>query len=474
MINTEDNHTAPASPPPPKAAAVRSSSPGAHVLSEFERLLTQPGCPSCRHVAETERSFFSWFEIESHTTSEMQAQLRAAMGMCPPHERRLLERPGEGHVMTIVMREALAGARLAMRGEAQTGPCPACDSANFAARHARRLLFDGLRDPAIARLYAEHQGICLVHLLDALPETDRGALKVLAERLLGSLYEGSGFALVELLAGADADAPRRAMWQERLPRLSSTGSTVERLSERMEIDACPVCLAVGVTERDYLHWFLARSTDNDTSLDTEPGELCPTHLHDLALADPPVAFKQGVARKRTARIAQLERLLARLAQTPAPERRRRRTVPDGLDVVRGEMLARPHCSACHVRDGVERAQQDLVALSLGLAATRDQYERGHGLCARHARQVPDGPTARAARHHADARLALIAWEVQETARKYAWAFRHEASGPERDGWLRGMGQIDGRVFEGGPAPIGEHDTPLMADEMRESNGDGNH
>ena len=46
------------------------------------------------------------------------------------------------------------------------------------------------------------------------------------------------------------------------------------------------------------------------------------------------------------------------------------------------------------------------------------------------------------------------WEVEETARKYAWAYRHETSGPERDAWLRAMAQIDGRVFEGGPAPNG--------------------
>jgi len=435
VISTDDSQTTQEAP---------------RILSELEKLLTEPGCPTCRHVAATERSFFSWFEIESHTTSEVQAQLRAAMGMCPAHARRLIEDLGGGHVMTIVMREALAGARLALRGEAQIGPCPACEAAAFSTRHGRTLLVDGLRDPALARLYAEHDGVCLEHLLGALAVADPSTIKMLVERMLTSLQERTGAALVGLLAGADADASRRAMWRERLPQLSTVGSTVERLDERLEIDACPVCLAAGIAGRDYLHWFLARSAQDDPSLTTDPGELCAVHLNDVALAAPSAALEHAVERKRAIRVAQLERFLARLPQAPAAERRRRRSSVDLLEGIRDELLTPPHCSACHAREGVERTQQDLVVLSLGLAPTRDRYERGHGLCARHARQVPDGPATRVARHHAEARLGLIAWEVHETARKYAWAFRHETAGPESDGWLRGMAQIDGRVCEGGP------------------------
>lgn len=443
------------------------------MLSEFERLLTEPGCPSCRYIAEVERSFFSWFEIESHTVSEVQAELRAAMGMCPVHARRLLESVGEGPIMTIVMREALAGARVVIRGEAQVETCPACAAAGSAADYARRLLLDGLQDPALGRLYAEHSGVCLVHLLDALAVADPTALKMLAERFLESLYDIGGAALVELLAGADPDAPRRSMWRERLPQLPSRGSTIERLGERLEIDACPVCAATGIAGRDYLHWFVRHSAQDDPSLGTDPGELCATHLHDVAQADPSVAWNYAAQRKRKIRIAQLERFLASLAHTPIPERRRRRSNPDVLEGIRGELLATPHCSACHARDGVERAQHDLVVRSLGLTAVRERYEHGHGLCVRHARQVPDSPAARVVRHHAGARLAVIAWEVQETARMYAWAFRHERGGPERAGWLRGLAQIDGRVFEGGVAPVGEHEMHHREEETGEAGGDGN-
>ncbi len=452
-MTTDDRQTTESSPP---TARLRQGEPG-HVLSEFERLMTEPGCPSCRHVAEIERSFFSWFEIESHTSAEVQAQLRAAMGMCPAHARRLLGGVGEGHVMTIVMREALAGARLALRPDAQIGPCPACESVAFGTRHAGTLLIDGLRDPALARLYAEHDGVCLVHLLDALPKADTSTVKILAERLLGSLYDRGGMSLVGVLAGLDADAARRATWREQLPELATTGSTVERLNERLELDACPVCLAAGIAGRDYLEWLLRHSAEDDPSLDTDPGEFCARHLHDVALADPSNARNRAVERKRASRIAQLERFLSRLPHAPTAERRRRRSGPDALEAIRAELLAPPHCTACHARDGVERAQHDLVVASLGLVTVRDRYERGHGLCIRHARQVSDGPVGRVVRQYADARLAVIAWEVHETARKYAWANRHEPSGPERDGWLRGLSQIDGQVFDGNEASVNRGD-----------------
>ena len=460
-MDTDDRDTRQDTPSPAGTGVIGVARSGRsevrHVLSELERLLAEGACPVCRHVAATERSFFSWFEIESYSSSAVQAQLRAAMGMCPAHARRLIDGLGESHIMTIVMREALAGARSVLRDDAQIGACAACTAVGSGCGHARRSLLDGLQDPSLVRLYTEHDGICLVHLLDAVPFAPAPTLKLLAERLLETLTEGAGAALVGMLASADPDAPRRAVWRDRLPELPVTGSTVERLGDRLQIDACPVCLAAGVAVRDYLRWFIAHSADGDPSLGNDPGELCATHLHDVALANPAVASKQAAAHKRAARIAQLQLLLARLADLPATPRRGRRGPGDGLEDARRHLLASPYCAACHAREGIQRAQHDLLAASLALPTLRERYERSHGLCVRHARQLADGPTARFARQHADARTAVFAWEVQETARKYAWAYRHETDGPERRGWLRGLAQIDGRVFDGGPPPIAENE-----------------
>ena len=320
-----------------------------HVLSEFERLLTERACPVCRYVADTERSFFSWFEIESYSSSAVQAQLRAGMGMCPAHARRLIDGLGEGHIMTIVMREALAGARSVLRDDTQIGSCAACAAVASGSTRARSFLLDGLQDPSLVRLYAEHEGICLVHLLDAAPVAPAATLKMLTERLLESLNENAGPGLIGLLAGSDPDAPRRALWRDRLPELPAAGSTVERLSDRLQIDACPVCLAAGVAGHDYLRWFIGHAAEGDSSLSNDPGELCATHLHDVALADPGVASNQAADHKRAARIAQLGLLLGRLADMPTAPRRSRRGTSDPLDDARRHLLTSPYCSACHAR-----------------------------------------------------------------------------------------------------------------------------
>ena len=413
-------------------------------------MLRTPGCPACRYVDEAERSYFSWLQIESFSVAEVQARLRAGMGMCPVHSRRLVEEVGEGHMMTIVMREALAGARRRLRDELAPGPCPACEAVAFGAQRARQMVLDGLSDPARARLYFEHGGICLVHFLDAVPVLERDALGSLAERVLRSLAESEDSGLVALLGGVDHDARRRAHRRVQLAEPTNAGSTVEQLCARLEIEACPVCLSTGLAERRYVRWHVEQTAQNDPSLRNDPGELCAAHLHDLALADRALAA-QAVEHKRAARMGRLTRLLGRLGEIPEPAHRGRGAV-DELDAVRQELLTTPYCPACNARDAVDRSQLDLVVAALGLSPARDRYERSHGLCVHHSLQVPDGQAARLARRHLDGRLGVLAWEMGETARKYAWAYRHESNGHEQSAWLRALAQIDGRVFEGGPAP----------------------
>ena len=420
------------------------------VLSEFERLLREPGCPACRYLAEAERSFFSWLRIESFSVAEVQARLRAGMGMCDVHSRRLIEDFGEGHVMTIIAREAIAGARQRLRDEGEPGPCPACDAVGFGGQRARQLVVDALADPATARAYSEHDGVCLAHFLEAAPRVDASTLTLMTDRLLATLRAPDSAAIVALLAGEDPDVDRRAAARRRLPEGTSAGSTVDGLCGRLGVAACPVCLSAGLAERGYIRWFLERTVENDPSLDNDPGELCRAHLHDLARADRPLAAA-AIEHKRSSRAAQLERLRSRLAELSPPGRRGRRGGVD-LDAVREEVVTKAYCPACNARDGIESAQLELVDAALALPGVRDLYERSHGLCVRHALQASDGHAARLARRHANARLGVLGWEVHETARKYAWAFRHETSGSERDAWLRALAQINGRVFEGGPAP----------------------
>lgn len=444
-----------------EATAVGPPEPGAdgaHVLSELERLLRKPGCPACHYVEEIERSFFSWLQIESFSVAEVQARLRASVGMCPVHSRRLVEEIGEGHVMTIVVREALAGARQRAREELEPGSCPACDAIAFGAQRARQMVLGGLSDPARAREYSDHPGICLAHFLDAAPQLERSTLEPMARRLLRSLADTDDGAVVALLGGTDPDAARRARWRECLPEPSTDRSTVAGLVRRIEIEACPVCLSTGLGDRDYVAWHAERVAQGDRSLRNDPGELCSAHLHDLALADRALAAP-AIEHKRVTTIGKLERLLRRLADMPEPSRRGRRTTDEELDTARHEIATRPYCPACNARGAIEQSQLALVGAALALPTVRECYERSHGLCLRHAVQIFDVQAARLARRHVDARLGALAWEVGETARKYAWAYRHESSGHEQHAWLRALAQIDGRVFEGGAAPAGIPRSP---------------
>jgi hypothetical protein len=427
------------------------------VRTEFEHLLAAGGCPVCAHVVEAERSFFSWFEIEYHASAGVQAQLRAALGMCPAHSRRLVEDIGAGPIMSIVMREALAGASRALRDEVPAGSCPACEAASGGADYARHTLHGAVHDAGNAGLYREHVGVCLPHMLDSAETADAWILTLLSEQLLGSLRQVDGADSEQLLAGTDLDAPRRAHWRDLVDRQEDSAATISGLTRSLTTEACPICLAAGAAERRYLQWFGDRAGERDASLGTDPGRFCSEHLHDLALVDRGAAHTVA-DRIRPTIINELERLLDQLSVVRSATGRRRRSGSDELGRARGVMLTPRPCPACHARAGVERSQLDLLTAALALAPVRRHYEDCHGLCVRHAMRVSAGPAAQLVKRHADARVAVLAWEVQERARKYAWSSRHERIGPEHDAWQRALKQIDGRVFAGGRAPAGPGPT----------------
>jgi hypothetical protein len=422
------------------------------LLSEFESILREPGCPICHQAAEAERNFFCWFEIESFSTAETQSRLRAAMGMCPAHSRRLIQTVGAENVLNIAAREAVAGARQILGSELQADRCPVCEAVAFTSERACAVLLRALNDGVNQRLYREREGICLVHLARIAQTAEISTLAVLAEHLLDALSKGDAQSTLRLLAGSDHDAPLRARWRERLPHESVAGSTVEQLTARVKIGACPACLSIGTAKRDYLQWFVERAQEDDPSLQSDPGEFCPAHLHDLASLNGAGATL-AIERKRTTRMRELRDMRERLVERRATARRGRRIRSDGPGGAAEELLSAHHCAACHAVESVGRSQLDLVTAALAVAPVRERYERSHGLCVRHVTAINGAQSADLVKRHLDARLGVLAWEVQETARKYAFAYRHEPTGPEQGAWLRALAQVDGRVFEGAPAVL---------------------
>ncbi len=422
------------------------------MLSEFESILRLPGCPVCHQAGEAERNFFSWFEMESFSTAEMRARLRDSMGMCPAHSRRLIETVKAENVVNVVAREALAGGQQLLGGRVQPEQCPICEAVAFASEHACGVLLRGLIEPASERLYREHEGICLVHLLQTASSAEASTLRVLADHVIETLSEADADSTLRLLAGCDDDSRLRARWRERLPDEPTGSSSAELLTARLEVESCPVCLSAHSAERHYLQWFVERAAEGDPSLRSDSGEFCRTHLHDVAFPDA-AAADLAIERKRSTRAREVRALRDQLAELPATARRGRRARSDDPEGALAELLSGHYCPVCHAVEGIERSQFELLAASLALTPVRERYERSHGLCVRHSMWIGPAQPAELVKRHLGARLSVLAWEVQETARKYAFAYRHEMNGPEQNAWRRALVQIDGGVLQGGPAAV---------------------
>lgn len=99
---------------------------------------------------------------------------------------------------------------------------------------------------------------------------------------------------------------------------------------------------------------------------------------------------------------------------------------------------------------VENRQIKLLLVLQGDPSFQGRFAESNGTCALHALDIASrggSPAQALTRVHG---LRLI-WELEEVARKGAWAARHEARGPEFSVWYRAASSIDGRVFLGGPA-----------------------
>ena len=435
------------------ATASRSVKPqpaASGLQGELVGLLRMDACPACQFLDNAERSFFAWFVNENHASATVQTQLRASMGTCPAHSRRLIEEPGAGPVVTTVVREALAGARACLRGELTVGPCPACTSLSRSAGDVARLLADGLRREGSLRAYSEHRGICLDHLSAFADIAAPELMTAIVQRLLRSLRQLDAAAMLTVLACADRDGPRRARWRTGLPDIEGSHSTIAKLREELRVDACPVCLAGGVGERRYLEWHQQASYTRDTSVRLSPGEMCSAHLHDLALCDDGAA-RNAIDRKRVATMRALELLLAEMPATPQATKRRHGTDRAMSRQVQHILSPLHQCPACRARSTAELRQAELLDAAIALPEIRTAYESSHGLCVRHATRLSAGATAHIAHGVVDARLAVLQWELDEIRRKYAWECRHEPAGAEQDAWLRGLAQIDGRILVGSPA-----------------------
>ena len=459
--------------------------------SALLRDLAEPGCPACRRGAWSEDRYEFGFIYEHHGDRYTLAHLRASLGFCAAHTRRLLRRHEAQWVMPLVYAEVVRAARedLGPRSTAPAvRPCPMCESQGQVAGAFLRALVVALRDPHVAETYEKSDGLCLPHLCNALRDRDHTATVVLVRAFGTRLRQATDPGLVlRCLAGRDDDRPARHDQRLRLQRVAVANAApapvdvLGGLRDRFGTDACPICLVGALAEAQFLTWLATEFLTSASSLTVEGLWLCPGHLHDLA--DLNAASGAAVARHQQEEVgAELARLEARLQTLPpagplarvlfvrallrdreAPPRRRWAELRRGAAALVAsrrssvaaslEPLTRPRrCAACSAWVTAEERVGSLLGAAIEDGQTARVYEGSHGICVRHAYQLKGHPWAGPVVAVLRARLAVLGWELDEIRRKSAWAERWDATGPESGAWLRAPGHLDGRVFLGAPAP----------------------
>ncbi len=405
--------------------------PSTLALGSAAELLTRPGCPACRYVAEAGDRYLAWFALEAHGDPVTITRLCASLGTCGRHTRALMGQPGAAARLTAVYRYLLQAAegRLAGPGRQRLAACPACEHDQDAAGRALDTLLGELPDAGVRGRYQELGGLCWPHVRAAADvRGHRRAAAWIAQVAAASTADRRA-GLDVLAGGPDHDAELRARLRAALPP-----------DGRLEPGTCRACLAAARAELTELT-VLVRSAGSGDAPRLELC-LCPAHVRDAALAS------GSDAATFTDWQAECQALgLARLAQPSAWRR--------GGGARAGWLRARPApatdhgCPVCHAQE--QAARQELRGYR-GRPPAALAHVGAPPLCVRHvlALRAADPAAATAAAAASAAHAGALIEELTEAFRKGTWTFRHESRGTEMTAWRRAAAFLDGGVFGGCP------------------------
>jgi hypothetical protein len=405
-------------------------------------LLAGDGCAACRLAEESAARWVGYFVSEGNAEPEVLAEVRASLGPCGRHARRLVAARGGPEVLAAVSAGLAREARRRLDAPAPWSPCPACGREAWAEGHVADTLLRAQALPSVAGELERRQGLCLPHTLAALPLAEaRGAVSPPGLRLAAlaeaALRGAEGEAAVERVGGLDPDARARADGL-RGAALPDRGRPVRAwLLAVLEQDGCPSCAAEREAERHVLEW-----TATATGLEAWELRFCASHLATLHALD-------AITGRRVAQAAAgewssaLGRFVEAASQAPrrgALARLLRRGEPDEA---LPNLLGNRACRACDVARVAGGRMNALVGAAAGERGVGDVYARSHGLCLRHAEALPPAVRAGVVVETLRARLATVGWELDEAVRKRSWFSRWEPAGQEPSAWRRLPGFVDG-------------------------------
>ncbi len=157
--------------------------------------LSLPGCSLCRLAARSDERWMDTFFREGFRARELRLRFYAAGGFCHRHAWLLHDRAaqaaqgaviadvygklGDRHLQRLAeAAPALGRRRRRRRLLARADRCPACVEAEGALERGAYFLAQALREEALRRRYAGGDGLCFVHLEDAVAEARRVAPEV--------------------------------------------------------------------------------------------------------------------------------------------------------------------------------------------------------------------------------------------------------------------------------------------------------
>lgn len=423
----------------------------------FLHQVEAPGCPICNSVANHDPRFFFWFFSETYRTIEELIRFTDGLGFCRWHAQRLVTHAGGHSQLRFVHAFAAARVQRLLAEEVNEpfrspGRCIACDARDRAMRRSASFMSGLLIDPRHRHRYRSPSALCFPHLrwilanatapiFEQLAEHHISLLTAALETLMNDAKRVSRDAMRHAVVLAVGDNPDLA----DPPDFAEASATHEpeppsdpiaRMSREIGFrGSCPICREVARV------WTRSMAATNRAACDRSPvDDLVPTCAEHVWIAfnrgSEELAFSTTRVALRTA-LSQLRVALDRLRQ---PTRTGcaaigrwigddRGTRGKHLQIAR-EVLAYPdRCPVCVRLKEAEDQSLDLLFRLLAKSHYRNRYERGYGLCLGHysrgLRLVPEAPIRDFLTKGLRADLALLEWELEESARGAAWQARFE-------------------------------------------------
>lgn len=434
---------------------------------ELLAALREAGCPICRVARRSEPDYLFWLLHEGYAEPSLFEALTVSLGFCGTHAAAIL-RNGGGASQVALMHGVVAKRLLALWRDARRlrswtakiaaaggapGRCPVCRVRDAAGARAAFFLAKLIESPATEAGYGRPGIVCAPHLGLLAPHLRTPTL----DRITEVHAEALGRALTALdnreprgdaaLAQTQRAALRLAVGHAAPSEPAAQALSLSRREAGLETfigatDACSVCRVVALARDEWIAWLDEAAEAGETIEDLLP--VCAVHVWDAWSAAGP-ALRAAVVRNAV-RVARhkVETACKFLAWKPPPFSARRplaglvSAVQGRRPFVRLARAAVARAERCPLCARLAAARDRSLALLFALLEEgrhRSRFEAGYGLCVKHfARALACGPEP-AVRdfliQSEIAKLAQLAWALDEYARKLAWQARPEAAGAEK-------------------------------------------